>query len=374
MKKSILIVLFFVIFFQFVNADFMSINSGGDEELVINPDTYIEGFFSGDVQVLSLCGNGTIESPYETCDDGNTISGDGCSSSCVIESGYTCTGEPSVCTLISGEEGGGGGGGGAGGISITVIPTEIDINLAVNTNRERKIYITNTGTSAVSLTVSQQNLTNMVMFSETSFIVAPGEIKELTAIFVGLSRTGIFTGKIFIGGKIIYVSINVATKLLLFDSNIIVLNENYLVKQGDKLKTSVTLVPLGEIDRLDVVLNYVIKDYDGRVYLTRSETVLIENPVNFKRNFDTGILPPGKYVVGLELIYSNGVAPSSAHFEITKRGSTFFGRLVLFLINGVLIILIIIILIIIIRIIKQIIRNKKLEKEALKALQKKEKK
>jgi len=34
--------------------------------------------------VLSVCGNGTVERPYEECDDGNTISGDGCSSDCKL--------------------------------------------------------------------------------------------------------------------------------------------------------------------------------------------------------------------------------------------------------------------------------------------------
>ena len=35
------------------------------------------------------CGNSIID-PAETCDDGNIISGDGCSSSCSIETGYSC--------------------------------------------------------------------------------------------------------------------------------------------------------------------------------------------------------------------------------------------------------------------------------------------
>jgi len=33
----------------------------------------------------------------ETCDDGNTAAVDGCSDVCVTESGYQCTGLPSVC-------------------------------------------------------------------------------------------------------------------------------------------------------------------------------------------------------------------------------------------------------------------------------------
>jgi cysteine-rich repeat protein len=68
------------------------------------------------IQTASFCGNGKNEGA-ETCDDGNQISGDGCSyPSCQTESGYTCTpGEsstkPSECTpkcgdslLVTGEE------------------------------------------------------------------------------------------------------------------------------------------------------------------------------------------------------------------------------------------------------------------------------
>ena len=45
------------------------------------------------------CGNQLVESG-EACDDGNRTSGDGCSSDCLLESGWSCTGQPSVCTPI----------------------------------------------------------------------------------------------------------------------------------------------------------------------------------------------------------------------------------------------------------------------------------
>ena len=45
------------------------------------------------------CGNGRLDSG-ETCDDGARRAGDGCSTTCRIEAGYTCTGTPSVCTLL----------------------------------------------------------------------------------------------------------------------------------------------------------------------------------------------------------------------------------------------------------------------------------
>lgn len=47
----------------------------------------------------SGCGNGIVnDSQGETCDDGNIINGDGCSSQCLIETGWECGGEPSFCS------------------------------------------------------------------------------------------------------------------------------------------------------------------------------------------------------------------------------------------------------------------------------------
>ena len=36
----------------------------------------------------------------ESCDDGNAVTGDGCSGMCAVEFGYMCTGSPSVCIHI----------------------------------------------------------------------------------------------------------------------------------------------------------------------------------------------------------------------------------------------------------------------------------
>jgi cysteine-rich repeat protein len=47
----------------------------------------------------SVCGNGVISGP-EACDDGDIDSGDGCAASCQIESGWICSGQPSVCTPL----------------------------------------------------------------------------------------------------------------------------------------------------------------------------------------------------------------------------------------------------------------------------------
>jgi cysteine-rich repeat protein len=47
--------------------------------------------------IPSPCGDGALDG-VEECDDGGTTPGDGCDGACVVEPGYECTGEPSVCT------------------------------------------------------------------------------------------------------------------------------------------------------------------------------------------------------------------------------------------------------------------------------------
>ena len=64
-------------------------------------DTGIPDAAPPDVQVVG-CGSGTLDAG-ETCDDGNQVPGDGCDDNCEVETGWTCTGEPSSCVPICGD-------------------------------------------------------------------------------------------------------------------------------------------------------------------------------------------------------------------------------------------------------------------------------
>jgi len=46
---------------------------------------------------IARCGDGVV-APTEPCDDGNDVAGDGCSERCRVELGKKCDGSPSVCT------------------------------------------------------------------------------------------------------------------------------------------------------------------------------------------------------------------------------------------------------------------------------------
>ena len=291
------VIIFFVLlesfagYFVLTGFDIISITSGGEEEITISSDPLSEGNILGDLPAVEEAA------------------------------------APS----------GGGGGGGITTPSFEISPSEFNIELAVNTNVEKTITIKNLKPASLTLGIRQSNLDNMIILGEDLITFGAGETKSFNVVFVALNKTGIFPGKILIGSREIPVSLNVRTKLLLFDSNIVVLNDNYKVGRGKELKTQVTLIPLGDDNRLDVTLNYAIKDYNGKIYLTKSETLLVEKKIDFKRNFDTGILPLGEYLVGLELIYPNGVATSSAHFEVVERVFS-LGLIAYYLIIAILIV------------------------------------
>jgi fibro-slime domain-containing protein len=54
----------------------------------------------GGLVVSAGCGNGVIDVPEE-CDDGNTMSGDGCSSGCILETGFQCLTPGMPCTVTT---------------------------------------------------------------------------------------------------------------------------------------------------------------------------------------------------------------------------------------------------------------------------------
>ena len=54
------------------------------------------------VENVAVCGDGLLEG-LEACDDDNEDPGDGCSAACLVEDGWDCDGEPSLCTTVCGD-------------------------------------------------------------------------------------------------------------------------------------------------------------------------------------------------------------------------------------------------------------------------------
>lgn len=305
---------FIIVNSQVASADIISLNPAGSDNIVLSTDKFTEGFFFGGSSNIS-----TEDEEEESPSGGSS-----------------------------------GGGGGGGFVDLTVIPSEFNLDIPLNGRVDKIIQVRNFGTRTATFSVSQSNLDERVSFNETFLVIPPGKIVDLLVTFIALDEIGFFTGKIIVDDEEVLVSLNVHDGVLLFDSNVIVLNEELEVFQNDELVTSVTLIPVGDIGGgLDVTLDFAIKDYQNQIVLTKSETVFVDRQTELTRIFDVGLIPVGDYVVGLNLIYPNGVAPSSAHFKVIKNLSAgIFGRAVLFFVIMILVTLILIVSVVIIKRVK----------------------
>jgi hypothetical protein len=311
-RHIITLLILLALLFSLVKADIISVNSGGSGNITITPDQYSGGFFSGP----GIPGEGVIVPPGEV-------------------------------------PGGPGGAGEETYLNIQVSPNQFNINMLVNTNVHQVISITNIGTTSGTVGITQTNLSNMIIVENISILLAPGETKIIGVIFVAPNATGIYNGVINVGNKKIQVSLNVLKEFILFDSNIVVLNRNYQVQQGEPLQTQVTLIPMGGAVRMDVTLNYAVKNTNGTIYLTRSETLMVDSQKSIRRDFDTGSLPLGKYVIELELIYPYGIAPSSAHFDVVENARNMFSLVMYWTILAIIMVSVMLIILTIARIRKK---------------------
>ena len=287
MKRGIVVLfLISVLFLNLVGSDdLVSVNSGGDLQLCIDSGGFESCFTGGE----SFCVPASCLSLGYEC--GTVSDGCGITLNCgSCSSGYTCSSGTCVA------EGGGGGGGG------TTTSSSISLTMLNGTYQEKTIGITNNGANSQTVFISEYDPDKIISFETSSITLSSGETKYLNVTILSPIVEGNYSGTITIGSQKVYVSVVSKSKFLLFDSNIVILNSNYKVMQSDLLKTKVELTPMGDPERLDVTLNYVVSDTSGKVYLTQSETVLVEDKVTIYRNFETGMLPLGNYVVAVVLI------------------------------------------------------------------------
>ncbi len=320
-KKRFEFLIFFLIFLVLpvLSADVISINSGGDNEMIISPDPFIEGFFNQVCISLTCSALGyNCNSWSDGC--GGTINCGSCSS------GYTCS--SGVCTAIPVPPVTPPSGGGAGEaperpklLELRAIPSEFNIPTTVGITTSAKISLLNTGSSELNVFLSLTgSLKPILSFDENSFIIKPGETKNLEFKITAPNEPGIYTGKIIFssGGKTLEIPfiLGVDSKLSLFDISLDIPKENRIINVGKNLIGQISLIQAGLQKEVDVIINYIIKDLDDNLYLEQSETIMVYKQKNYEHEFITENLPAGDYVLGAEVIYSGGVATASYPIKI----------------------------------------------------------
>jgi len=318
----IFVIIIGVALFSFASADVISVNSGGYENLIVDNND-VDVFFSSSessnatVVASPVCGNGVLETG-EGCDDGNILSSDGCSASCVVE--------------VAGTPAGGGSSGGAATsvetvelistLDLSAVPESLNLPATVGIQTSAKLSLINSGNKELILNWSVVALDDMINFDENKFTLNPGETRILE-FFVMPNKSGIHSGKfVFADESGIFevpIILNTNSELTLFDIKLDISEDMRVIFTGERVVAQISLIQMGLQSDVDVAMNYVIKDFSGRTYLTQTETIKANKEKSYSHVFETGELPPGDYIVGSEVIYAGGVATASSQFRVASE-------------------------------------------------------
>ena len=298
MDKCAVFLLFFTLLISFASADSIIFSDGGNESLYLNPNLFVMN-----TSIAPVSPTPTPETPVSP--------------------------------------GGGGSSGGGGGGSAVVTQSSVDFDVSRSFYEKTlvldevifdRIQLTNNGPTASSFSVSVQILEDIVQVSDNFLTVNSGETKNIGLTLFAPNRTGIYPGKIIIKSgtttKEINVIITVKTEKSLFDVGIIIPSNFNVLGIGNNLVVQINLLQAGIKEKMDVTLNYAVKDFGGETYLTESETIAVFDELSFDKTFDTSDLPSGNYVLGVELMYPDGVAVASSQFSV-KGNSTFNSELII---------------------------------------------
>jgi len=243
---------------------------------------------------------------------------------------YNADGTTTVTTTTtSGSSGGGGGGGATTSLelkklpNLIVVPSNLNINAILGKEEEREIVVSNNGDKALSLSVILEGFGGNVIVTPSFLSLAPGEEKTVI-LKISAEERGLMTGKVRFrsGNEIVAESsvvVNVMSENFLFDSSISLSRSYRTISLGENLIAQIDLKQVGPKEKVDVVANYIIKDFAGNSYLEDSETFYVLGEKSFTKEFHTANLPPGKYVLGLEIVYPGAFATSSVQFEVLEK-------------------------------------------------------
>ena len=241
-----------------------------------------------------------------------------------------------------GETGGGGGGetgggtsGGGGGIPIKVVTDfSIDKNslkvvLKQGQTRTETLRIKNTGTSIFDVKTILVDIDKFIVSTganEITTTLQPNEEKTIELNFKALQgqKPDIYPGKIKFKSpsteKELVGIVEVDSAEPLFDASIQVLPSSKEVYPGEQAIVEVNLVNIRGFGRVDVDVEYIIKDLQGNDIVTQHETLAVETQAKFTKSL---LLPsdlkPGTYVASVRVTYGDSVGTGSDLFEVKAK-------------------------------------------------------
>ena len=211
----------------------------------------------------------------------------------------------------------------------TVDKTTLKVVLKQGQTKTENLSIKNTGTTIFDIKALLQELGDFKVFPELNEAVAtlqPNEEKTINFTFKASEnkKPDVYTGRITLKSPSVEKEINTIIELEsaepLFDVDIEVLPDSKKILAGKELLLDVNLFNIRGFGRVDVGVEYIIKDFKGNIVAAEHETLAVETQVKFSRALLVpSDLRPGTYAVFAKVAYADSVGTSSAIFEVNAK-------------------------------------------------------
>ncbi len=230
---------------------------------------------------------------------------------------------------------GGGGGGGGSIASQTSKPKKLfsldadrlEVSVRQGEVESKPIIIKNIGTKNIKVNLTQTGLGNLIRIHEDYFELTAGESKTILLDFIARedSFPGLYLGKIIVSSEgveeEILVAVNVNSKNALFDV-IVEIPDNFLqIFPGEDVIANIKLFEIEKIGKVDVIIEYGIKDRGGNLITSEKETIAVESQANFVKSLKTPKdVEEGDYLFYINVEYNGQIASASEWFSISESG------------------------------------------------------
>lgn len=202
----------------------------------------------------------------------------------------------------------------------------IIVKLRQGEKKEEILEIWNLGTEKASFMITPVRTENFLKISNKTFELNPKKKIDIVLDFLAEEDLApdLYFGKLIIETltheKEILIAMEVESKKVLFDIKAEIKKGFRVIKSGENVVAKIELFNLGEDNRTEVLMEYVIKDKNGDEILKEQEILVVETKADFLKEFQ---LPPdlsaGDYSIYVRVIYGNEVASSSAWFAVKER-------------------------------------------------------
>lgn len=240
---------------------------------------------------------------------------------------------PSGGGTTGGGSSGGGGGGGPSPISIitdfSTDKTALKVVLKQGQTKTETLSIKNTGTTIFDIKTYLGDISKFKVSPtehEITTTLQPNEEKTIELIFKALEneKPDIYPAKIKLKSpsveKEIAAVVEVDSAEPLFDVDVEVLPDSKRVFPGQEILLEVNLFNVRGFGRVDVNVEYSIKDLEGKLVATEHETIAVETQAKFTRSLLVpSDLRPGNYVALVKVIYGDSIGTSSDLFEVKAK-------------------------------------------------------